>query len=744
ASRNSTASTHKLRYDKPRLRIVSWNAGGLAARNYREITTWLQLEHEAHRTVDICVIQETSWKEDLEYTTSFEAAGQVNWHVVHSTNKDKSGILCMIRSGLISADKIRTSCLHPGRLLHVRLLFPVPFDLLCMYQHAWNLQGKALRGPSKTDALLRLRKQLWDSLDKWLSTVPQRHGCAVAGDFNLSVHEDPPTCGAGLPSSSTTPHPDQSVLMDILRAHRCCVLNTWHRKGVQNRTFLSPGADETQLGTQIDFIIGRGHTVDNLSKQAAAFNAPFVPDSGCRHRPLSAKLPMPRRPYHTPDSSKVTSHMVRRSLQDPDFAKHLQERIVPALQAATATSSIDTILESGWTSTKLHHGASRQHLGSGQAEDYEGTLSMDLSCATAITSAPDLACKQRKTNKVAEAVQSTDIRKAAKRFAPKDLNISTAEISAAFGRLRSGKDSIAPIKLQFDYYLTKGCQPICLLSLQAKLLASVVAGRLQPYVSKYLENLPQYAYVAHRTLAQALERVIGHCAEVRRLVQQQASTLHSRRQGSTSLSLYGGCQLSLDITSAYDHVPRSALRLALQDAGIPDNLIQAILLIHEQARIKIKHADQETLISLHRGLRQGCGLAPILWALYSGWVLKQMNDPTQLAVTDTATVYADDQRFAWTIRKGSDLEKAYNAMKHVLRSLSAYGLTVSTDKTVILLELKGSAAPKSLARHRLGIAKGTFTRAVYGQHFFMDSMLRAFRNLNFRLPEEAQNRRSGQ
>ncbi|CAE7570542.1 unnamed protein product, partial [Symbiodinium necroappetens] len=435
---------------------------------------------------------ETSWKEDLEYTTSFEAAGQVNWHVVHSTNK----------------------------AVYYMFVFSFPYHLTCF---------------ACTNTL---------------------------GDFNLSVHEAPPTCGAG--------------------------------------------ADETQLGTQIDFIIG-------------------------------------------------------------------------------------------WINTKLHHGASRQNLGSGQAEDYEGALSMVLSCATAITSAPDLVLSSQIAS--THACRDVDSNYA---NLTEDLNISTAEIS----------DSIAPIKLQFDYYLTEGCQslpehwnvcelillpkphkplrspahlrPICLLSLQAKLLASVVAGRLQPYVSKYLENLPQYAYVAHRTLAQALERVIGHCAEVRRLVQQQASTLHSRRQGSTSLSLYGGCQLSLDITSAYDHVPRSALRLALQDAGTPDNLIQAILLIHEQARIKIKHADQETLISLHRGLRQGCGLAPILWALYSGWVLKQMNDPTQLSVTDTATVYADDQHFAWTIR------------------------------------------------HRLGIAKGTFTRAVYGQHFFMGSMLQVFRNLNFR------------
>ena len=214
-----------------RLRIVTWNSGGLASHTYREVLTWLQLEHEAKRTVDICILQETAWQEDLEYSTSFQGPTVVNWHVVHASGKDRTGLLCMIRKGLVQADQIRTNSLVPGRLLHVRLLFRTPLDILCIYQHSWNLQNSALKGANKQEALLKLRRRVWVQIDKWLSSMPQRHGCLMVGDYNVTIHTEDRVCGEGIPDQGQ-PHPDQGELMDVLRAHRCCVLNTWSRRGL--------------------------------------------------------------------------------------------------------------------------------------------------------------------------------------------------------------------------------------------------------------------------------------------------------------------------------------------------------------------------------------------------------------------------------------------------------------------------------------------------------------------------------
>ena len=55
--------------------------------------------------MDICILQETAWQEDLEYSASFPGPTAVNWHVVHASGQDRTGLLCMIRKGLVQADQ---------------------------------------------------------------------------------------------------------------------------------------------------------------------------------------------------------------------------------------------------------------------------------------------------------------------------------------------------------------------------------------------------------------------------------------------------------------------------------------------------------------------------------------------------------------------------------------------------------------------------------------------------------------
>ena len=86
-------------------------------------------------------------------------------------------------------------------------------------------------------------------------------------------------------------------------------------------------------------------------------------------------------------------------------------------------------------------------------------------------------------------------------------------------------------------------------------------------------------------------------------------------------------------------------------------------------------------------------------AIFSGWLLKQMYDPQTLDRCKANTSYADDQHYGWTIREGKDLQRAYRAMKHILACLLRYGLVISQEKTVIILELQGAQAAKILERY---------------------------------------------
>ena len=82
-----------------------------------------------------------------------------------------------------------------------------------------------------------------------------------------------------------------------------------------------------------------------------------------------------------------------------------------------------------------------------------------------------------------------------------------------------------------------------------------------------------------------------------------------------------------------------------------------------------------------------------------GWVLKGLHQPPLLDVTTGNTTYADDFHFGWTIHTGLDMERTYAAMKHILTGLRNKGIQVSIEKTVAILELQGPGASACLARY---------------------------------------------
>ena len=279
-----------------RLRVVCWNCGGLSSTLYQEVLLWLHDEEQAGRPVDIISIAETCWREEFEFQTQPMAGSSSRWFAVHSGGKAKDGILCLIRSTLVPADCVRYRALLDGRLLHVRLLLQVPLDILCTYQYAWNPQKTTLDPSHKVDQLVRQRARVWQHISTWISQTPRRHGLLLLGDFNCPLIHDPPVCGPGLVPKAAHPHRDQAEFQTLLRLANGRALNTWSAPGVSARTFLSPHADDSSLGTQIDYIIVRENLCDQVARQTRPIDAPFVPSSGCRHRPVSGTIPLPSLP----------------------------------------------------------------------------------------------------------------------------------------------------------------------------------------------------------------------------------------------------------------------------------------------------------------------------------------------------------------------------------------------------------------------------------------------------------------
>ena len=57
---------------QPRLKIISWNSGGLNSIRCKEVLVWLQKEHVEGRTYDLCIIQESAWPQDSEFVATLE------------------------------------------------------------------------------------------------------------------------------------------------------------------------------------------------------------------------------------------------------------------------------------------------------------------------------------------------------------------------------------------------------------------------------------------------------------------------------------------------------------------------------------------------------------------------------------------------------------------------------------------------------------------------------------------------
>ena len=136
----------------------------------------------------------------------------------------------------------------------------------------------------------------------------------------------------------------------------------------------------------------------------------------------------------------------------------------------------------------------------------------------------------------------------------------------------------------------------------------------------------------------------------------------------------------------------------MQEAGLEPEEIALALHIHLQAKLHFSIADHDAEIPLLQGIRQGCGLSPLLWALATarlhlvyGRTVTQRREPV-----GEPTLYADDVWASWIIRTQEQFKSSLRAAGTLIQVLQEAGLRVSPTKTVILLHLQGTAVRSTL------------------------------------------------
>ena len=248
---------------------------------------------------------------------------------------------------------------------------------------------------------------------------------------------------------------------------------------------------------------------------------------------------------------------------------------------------------------------------------------------------------------------------------------------------KAGKPPIRPANLR----------PISLLSVESKLLARIAAERIKPYVQRALQHIPQFAYSYQRQTADCIDRALAHCHHTReqlKLHQRTVFTTFARRQHKP---LVGGMVLSLDLSRAFDMLARSCLERSLKLVGIPDDLVTLVLFIHDNAVLVLEKHSQQVELGMSRGIRQGCGLSPLLWLCFTVLVREILS---QYLPKDSMTGFADDYLVKWDFNHSRDFLNATRQVSRLLQDFESLGMQVSTDKTVILLAMKGNSGTRAL------------------------------------------------
>ena len=238
-------------------------------------------------------------------------------------------------------------------------------------------------------------------------------------------------------------------------------------------------------------------------------------------------------------------------------------------------------------------------------------------------------------------------------------------------------------------------RPIALMSASGKAVLKCIRVQLQAPFSAAMAVTPQYAFTPGRSASEAIARAASHCYRVRAMCDSQKQTIHDKHAGADRFPCCGGAQLAVDLSKAFDSLPRFILEQVLIHAGVQADLRELILLWHEQGIYKIEargDPHQET-IGTGQGVRQGCVLSPALWALFTAYFIPRLEAKTRPGWPQQAlTLYADDHLFRWTFTTAAQLRELKHDIQAIFETLRELGMQPNPAKSSLILRIAGKEA----------------------------------------------------
>ncbi|CAE7668683.1 unnamed protein product [Symbiodinium sp. CCMP2592] len=295
--------------------------------------------------------------------------------------------------------------------------------------------------------------------------------------------------------------------------------------------------------------------------------------------------------------------------------------------------------------------------------------------------------------------------------------------------------------------LPRQLRPIGLTESTSRVLAGHLQDALKPYLQAFVGPWPQLAYMAGRSTGEALHRVFSHCHEVSAANLKPAYNIHRARDklaqagkpsspsSASKRKRIGGVQASLDLSQAFDRLSWSLIHEALLEAQVPIELRVQLLEFYRGLGYHLTFGSEQATVHALRGVKQGCKVAPLLWSLATGLLMRRLARATSSEwVRRALTAFADDFHIGQVVHSTRDLLLSIDRLGHVLQLLIDARMKVNIDKSVILLSVNHSYASRWRRREilsgkdgpRLRISTptaGTFKMPIVTTHKYLGAII---------------------
>ena len=240
-------------------------------------------------------------------------------------------------------------------------------------------------------------------------------------------------------------------------------------------------------------------------------------------------------------------------------------------------------------------------------------------------------------------------------------------------------------------------RPIALQTPIAKSIMSIFVNKARLHALPTLYTYPQFAYLPGRGTWDATCRVFAHVQAVEQLRDRWRynASYDAPPSAGRKPHLYGGCQLFLDLTQAFDHTPRDSLQQAFELLHIPSPVREILLQWHHDTKYILTYKGHSCTVPTYKGVRQGCRGAPFFWASFVALILQEVEKVTSPEwMHSSCTFYADDGHLCFCFTSLDEFQRGIKYMGHVLDVLTTFGMTVNLTKSALLLELRGTQKSK--------------------------------------------------